>query len=49
MGESDISFNGKMRNEVLDREVFETILEAKILVERWRGEYNHIQLHSSLE
>jgi transposase InsO family protein len=42
------SFNGKMRDEVLRREVFDTILEAKVLVERWRREYNHIRPHSSL-
>ena len=42
------SFNGKMRDEVLSREVFDTLLEAKVLVERWRQEYNHIRPHSSL-
>jgi len=42
------SFNGKMRDEVLNREVFDTIREAKVLVERWRREYNHIRPHSSL-
>ena len=40
------SFNGKMRDEVLNREVFDTLVEAKVLVERWRGEYNHIRPHS---
>ena len=34
--------------EVLNREVFDTLLEAKVLVERWRREYNHIRPHSSL-
>ena len=42
------SFNGKLRDELLDREVFDTLLEAKVLVERWRQEYNHIRPHSSL-
>ena len=42
------SFNGKLRDEVLNREVFDTLLEAKVLVERWRREYNHIRPHSSL-
>ena len=42
------SFNGKMRVEVLNREVFDTLLEAKVLVERWRREYNHIRPHSAL-
>jgi transposase InsO family protein len=30
------SFNGKLRDEVLNREVFDTLLEAKVLVQRWR-------------
>ena len=42
------SFNGKMRDVVLNREVFDTIVEAKVLVERCRVEYNHILPHSSL-
>jgi len=32
----------------LNREVFDTLREAKVLVERWRREYNHTRLHSSL-
>ena len=42
------SFNGKLRDEVLDREVFDTLLEAKVLIERWRREYNGVRPHSSL-
>ena len=42
------SFNGKLRDELLDREVFDTLLEAKVLVERWRQMYNTIRPHSSL-
>jgi transposase InsO family protein len=42
------SFNGKMRDELLNREVFDTLLEAKVLVDRWRREYNHIRPHSAL-
>ena len=42
------SFNGKLRDEVLNREVFDTLQEAKVLVERWRREYNHIRPHSAL-
>src|SRR4030042_6246243 len=34
------SFNGKLRDELLNREIFTTLAEAKILIERWRGEYN---------
>jgi len=36
------SFNGKLRDELLDRELFDTLLEAKVLVERWRRHYNHV-------
>ena len=42
------SFNGKLRDELLNREVFTTLLEAKILVEEWRKEYNQIRPHSSI-
>ncbi len=43
------SFNGKFRAEFLNRELFDTLLEAQILVERWRHEYNTIRSHNSLE
>ena len=42
------SFNGKLRDELLNREVFTTLMEAKILIEQWRIDYNHIRPHSSL-
>jgi transposase InsO family protein len=42
------SFNGKLRDEVLNVEIFDTLLEAKILIERWRQHYNHVRPHSSL-
>ena len=42
------SFNGKLRDEVLNREIFDTLHEAKVLVERWRNEYNHKRPHSPL-
>jgi transposase InsO family protein len=42
------SFNGKLRDELLDRAIFDTLLEAKVLVERWRAEYNTVRPHSSL-
>lgn len=42
------SFNGKLRDELLNREVFETLLEAKVLIEAWRIEYNTVRPHSSL-
>jgi transposase InsO family protein len=42
------SFNGKLRDELLAREVFDTLLEAKVLIERWRRAYNIVRPHSSL-
>ena len=42
------SFNGTLRDEVLNREIFYTLQEAQILIERWRNEYNTIRPHSSL-
>jgi putative transposase len=41
------SFNGKMRDELLDREIFTTLEEAKILINQWRREYNQIRPHSA--
>ena len=42
------SFNGKLRDELLQREVFDTLFEAQVLIERWRLEYNTVRPHSSL-
>jgi putative transposase len=42
------SFNGKLRDELLNREVFSTLTEAKVLIEEWRREYNGFRPHSSL-
>jgi len=42
------SFNGKLRDELLNRELFYTLTEAKILIEQWRKEYNQIRPHSAL-
>ena len=42
------SFNGKLRDELLDREVFDTLLEAKVLIGRWQKAYNTVRRHSSL-
>lgn len=41
-------FNGKLRNELLNIEIFTTLMEAKVLIENWRREYNEIRPHSSL-
>ena len=43
------SFNGKMRDELLDREIFATLKEAKVLIEQWRREYNQVRPHSALK
>jgi transposase InsO family protein len=42
------SFNGKLRDELLNREIFFTLEEAKVLIARWREEYNTIRPHSAL-
>lgn len=42
------SFNGTLRRELLSREQFDTLLEARVLIERWRREYNEIRPHSGI-
>jgi transposase InsO family protein len=42
------SFNGKLRDELLNGEIFDTILEAKVITENWRKHYNQVRPHSSL-
>ena len=42
------SFNGKLRDEFLNGEVFNTLAEAQILVEWWRREYNQERTHSAM-
>ena len=42
------SFNGKLRDEHLNVELFDTLLEAQVLTERWRCDYNQLRPHSSL-
>ena len=42
------SFNGKLRDELLNLEIFDTLFEAKVLAERWRKEYNTVRPHSAL-
>jgi putative transposase len=42
------SFNGKLRDELLNREIFTTLTEAKVLIDQWRREYNQVRPHSSL-
>ena len=42
------SFNGKLRDELLDREIFTTLHEAQVLIEAWRVHYNTKRPHSAL-
>jgi transposase InsO family protein len=42
------SFNGKLRDELLDGEIFYTLTEARVLVDQWRRHYNTIRPHSAL-
>jgi putative transposase len=41
------SFNGKMRDELLNREIFTTLQEADFLIEQWRRGYNQVRPHSA--
>jgi transposase InsO family protein len=41
------SFNGKLRDELLNREIFTTLTEAKVLIADWRKEYNQVRPHSA--
>ena len=42
------SFNGKLRDELLERELFYTLLEVRVLTKRYRRTYNQIRPHNSL-
>lgn len=42
------SFNGKLRDELLNRELFLNLVEARYVMEQWREEYNNLRPHSSL-
>jgi len=42
------SFHGRLRDELLNRELFYSVEEAKVLAENWRLDYNHHRPHSSL-
>ena len=41
------SFNGKLGDELLNREIFTTLTEAKVLIADWRKEYNQVRPHSA--
>jgi len=42
------SFNGKLRDELLNGEIFYSLREAQVLIEAWRRHYNAIRPHSAL-
>jgi putative transposase len=42
------SFNGRLRDEYLNGQLFDSVLEARVLLERWRLDYNANRPHSSL-
>ncbi len=42
------SFNGKLRDELLNTEIFYTLKEAQVLIEQWRKHFNEVRPHSSL-
>ncbi len=41
------SFNGKLRDECLNEEVFANLAEARAVIQRWRLDYNHVRPHSA--
>lgn len=42
------SFNARMRDELLNGEIFYTLKEARIIIESWRQHYNRVRPHASL-
>ena len=42
------SFNGKLRDKLLDGEIFYKLREAEIMIVKWRRHYNKVRSHSSL-
>ena len=42
------SFNARLRDELLDGEIFYSLKEAKIVIESWRRHYNAVRPHASL-
>ncbi len=43
------SYNGRMREELLNLELFENRLEAQVVIDDWRWEYNQVRPHRSLK
>jgi transposase InsO family protein len=42
------SFNGKFRDACLHGEIFDSVVEARVLMERWRREYNQVRPHRAV-
>ena len=42
------SFNGRLRDELLDRELFLSLTEARVVLDQWRSDYNHRRPHGGL-
>ena len=42
------SDHGRLRDELLNGELFDTLWEARVLLEHWRREYNAVRPHSAL-
>jgi len=43
------SFNGRLRDELLDRELFLSLPEARVVLDEWRMDYNHRRPHGGLK
>jgi transposase InsO family protein len=43
------SFNARLRDELLNSEIFYTLREAQIVIESWRRHYNTVRLHASID
>jgi len=43
------SFNGKLRDELLERELFLGLDEARYVLDEWRSDYNHRRSHSGID
>ena len=42
------SLNGKLRDQLLDREIFFTLKKAQSVIEQWRQQYNTVRPHAAL-
>jgi putative transposase len=42
------SFNGKLRDELLNGEIFYSLKEARVVIEQWHNHYNTVRPHASL-